>query len=87
VALLPINGRDAEREARDIVGNLDGAEALGLARDAAIGSLVPMHYDLMDGNLADVDAFARLAGDAHPDCRVTVLDRMAETPLEALVSR
>jgi L-ascorbate metabolism protein UlaG (beta-lactamase superfamily) len=87
VALLPINGRDAEREARDIVGNLDGAEALGLARDAAIGSLVPMHYDLMDGNLADVDAFARLAGDAHPGCRVTVLDRMAETPLEALVSR
>jgi L-ascorbate 6-phosphate lactonase len=86
LALLPINGRDAEREARDIVGNLDGAEALGLARDAGIASVVPMHHDLMEGNLADVDAFARLAGDAHPGGRVTVLDRMAETSLAALVS-
>jgi len=28
LALLPINGRDEEREARDIVGNLDAGEAL-----------------------------------------------------------
>jgi hypothetical protein len=49
--------------------------------------VVPMHYDLMDGNLADVDAFARLAADAHPGGRVTVLERMAETSLAALVSR
>jgi L-ascorbate 6-phosphate lactonase len=87
VALLPINGRDPEREARDIVGNLDGAEALGLARDAGIASVVPMHYDLMEGNTADPDAFARLAGQAYPGGRVTVLERMAETPLAALVSR
>jgi L-ascorbate 6-phosphate lactonase len=87
VALLPINGRDAEREARDIVGNLDGAEALALARDAGIGSVVPMHYDLMEGNLGDPDAFARLAAEAHPGCRATVLERMAETPLAALVNR
>jgi L-ascorbate metabolism protein UlaG (beta-lactamase superfamily) len=87
VALLPINGRDAEREARDIVGNLDGAEALALARDAAIGSVVPMHYDLMEGNLADVEAFARLALDLHPGGQATVVARMAETPLESLVSR
>ena len=31
VALLPINGRDAEREARGIVGNMDAAEAVELA--------------------------------------------------------
>jgi L-ascorbate 6-phosphate lactonase len=86
LALLPINGRDPEREARDIVGNLDGDEALGLARDADVGSVVPMHYDLMEGNLGDPDAFARLAA-ARPGPRVTVLDRMAETPLAALVSR
>ena len=35
VALLPINGRDAEREARGIVGNMDAAEAVELA--VAIG--------------------------------------------------
>jgi L-ascorbate metabolism protein UlaG (beta-lactamase superfamily) len=87
VALLPINGRDAEREARDIVGNMDAAEALGLARDAGIASVVPMHYDLMDGNLGDPDELARLAPEGLPGGRVTVLDRMAATPLETLVSR
>jgi L-ascorbate metabolism protein UlaG (beta-lactamase superfamily) len=85
VALLPINGRDAEREARDIVGNLDAAEALALARDAGVTTVVPMHYDLMDGNLGDVDACRRLATELHPGGRLAVLDRMAETPLAELV--
>jgi L-ascorbate metabolism protein UlaG (beta-lactamase superfamily) len=66
---------------------MDAAEALGLARDAGIASVVPMHYDLMDGNLGDPDELARLAPDAHPGGRVTVLDRMAATPLATLVSR
>jgi L-ascorbate 6-phosphate lactonase len=87
VALLPINGRDAEREARDIVGNLDAAEALALARDAAVGTVVPMHYDLMEGNLGDVAECRRLAAELHPEGRVVVLDRMAETPLAALAGR
>jgi L-ascorbate 6-phosphate lactonase len=87
VALLPINGRDAEREARDIVGNLDAAEALALARDAGVGTVVPMHYDLMDGNLGDPGECLRLAPELHPDGRVVVLDRMAGTPLAALAGR
>ena len=84
VALLPINGRDAEREANDIVGNLDAGEALALARDAGIGTVVPMHYDLMDGNLGDVEEFARLAPELHPGGRVAVPARMAETRLVSL---
>jgi L-ascorbate 6-phosphate lactonase len=87
VALLPINGRDAEREARDIVGNLDAGEALALARDAGVGTVVPMHYDLMDGNLGDVEAFARLGPERFPGGRVAVPGRMAETPLAGLVRR
>jgi L-ascorbate metabolism protein UlaG (beta-lactamase superfamily) len=86
VALLPINGRDPEREAQDIVGNLDHAEALALARDAGVGTVVPMHYDLMDGNLGDLAALARLAPELHPGGRLAVLDRMAETPLRSLVA-
>jgi len=86
VALLPINGRDSQREAQDVVGNLDAGEALALARDAGAGTVVPMHYDLMEGNLGDVDEFARLAPELHPDGRVAVLDRMAETPLASLVA-
>ncbi len=85
VALLPINGRDARREALDIVGNLDAGEALALARDAAVATVVPMHYDLMAGNLGDVDELVRLAPSLHPQGRVAVLARMAETPLADLV--
>jgi hypothetical protein len=49
--------------------------------------VVPMHYDLIEGNTADPEAFARLAGDALPGGRVTVLERMAETPLGTLLNR
>jgi L-ascorbate metabolism protein UlaG (beta-lactamase superfamily) len=53
VAMLPINGRDAEREAHGIVGNLDAEEAVRLA--AAIGAnvLVPIHYDMFAANPGD----------------------------------
>jgi len=87
LALLPINGRDSQREAQDVVGNLNPAEALALARDAGAGTVVPMHYDLMEGNLGDVKEFARLAPELHPEGRVAVLDRMSETPLASLTVR
>jgi L-ascorbate metabolism protein UlaG (beta-lactamase superfamily) len=50
VALLPINGRDAEREARGIVGNMDAAEAVELALDIRATRLVPYHWDGFSGN-------------------------------------
>jgi L-ascorbate metabolism protein UlaG (beta-lactamase superfamily) len=50
VALLPINGRDALRESRGIVGNLDAAEAVELALAAGARRLVPHHWDGFDGN-------------------------------------
>jgi L-ascorbate metabolism protein UlaG (beta-lactamase superfamily) len=50
VVLLPINGRDAAREAQGIVGNLDEVEAAHLAADAAADLLVPMHYDMFEAN-------------------------------------
>jgi L-ascorbate metabolism protein UlaG (beta-lactamase superfamily) len=50
VALLPINGRDAEREAQDIVGNLDETEAVDLAAEAGVDLLVPMHWDMFAAN-------------------------------------
>ena len=86
VGLLPINGRDADREAVDIVGNFDPGEALALAHDAGMATVVPMHWDLMNGNLGDVGAFTRLAPELYPGGRVVVLDRIAETPLASLVA-
>lgn len=51
LALLPINGRDAEREGRGIVGNLEPSEAAQLAADAGARLLIPMHWDAVTGNL------------------------------------
>ncbi len=50
VALLPINGRDAEREALGIVGNMDAAEAVELALAVGANVLVPYHWDGFAGN-------------------------------------
>lgn len=72
VALLPINGRDAEREARGVVGNLGPAEAADLAVAAAIPTLVPMHYDGIAGNTANVEELTRYAS-GHPALEVRVL--------------
>jgi len=53
IALLPINGRDAEREARGLVGNMDAAEAVDLALDVGASLLVPYHWDGFAGNTVD----------------------------------
>jgi len=50
VAMLPINGRDPEREARGIVGNLTEREAAWLAGAIGAHTLIPMHYDLFARN-------------------------------------
>jgi L-ascorbate metabolism protein UlaG (beta-lactamase superfamily) len=54
IALLPINGRDAEREARGFVGNMDAAEAVELALAIGATTLVPYHWDGFVGNTASV---------------------------------
>jgi L-ascorbate metabolism protein UlaG (beta-lactamase superfamily) len=54
LALLPINGRSAEREARGLVGNLGPAEAADVAAEAGIPVMVPMHHDTIDGNTGSV---------------------------------
>jgi L-ascorbate 6-phosphate lactonase len=50
VALLPINGRDAEREAQGIVGNMDAGEAVELALGIGATRLLPYHWDGYAGN-------------------------------------
>jgi L-ascorbate metabolism protein UlaG (beta-lactamase superfamily) len=62
VALLPVNGRDAAREAAGILGNLDAREAVTLA--AAVGArlLVPMHHDMVRGNRVGVGRVVDAAG-------------------------
>jgi L-ascorbate metabolism protein UlaG (beta-lactamase superfamily) len=50
IALLPANGRDAERQRKGIVGNFTFAEAAELCLAAGIGWLVPHHFGMFAGN-------------------------------------
>lgn len=75
VALLPINGRDAEREALGIVGNLDEREAVELAAAAGVDLLVPMHYDMFAANPGSPGKAVELARDEHPGLAVLVPSR------------
>jgi L-ascorbate metabolism protein UlaG (beta-lactamase superfamily) len=72
VALLPINGRDAEREGRGIVGNLDHREAAWLGSRIGAGMLVPMHYDLFARNLGFPGALVETVGREFPEVPVLV---------------
>jgi L-ascorbate metabolism protein UlaG (beta-lactamase superfamily) len=71
VALLPINGRDGVREAANIVGNLDAAEALALADRAGVDLLVPMHYEMFEANPGHPAHLVEIAQRDHP--RVQIL--------------
>jgi len=70
LALLPINGRTAEREARGLVGNLGHAEAADLAAEAGIPAMIPMHHDTIDGNTGSVAALRAYVAASHPRLRV-----------------
>jgi L-ascorbate 6-phosphate lactonase len=61
VALLPINGRDAEREALGLVGNMNAAEAVELALAIGATTLVPYHWDGFMGNTASAGQAVDLA--------------------------
>lgn len=59
VLFLPINGRDAEREQRGIIGNLNCEEAAYLATYVKAGLSIPMHFDMVKGNTEDPCSFVR----------------------------
>jgi L-ascorbate metabolism protein UlaG (beta-lactamase superfamily) len=72
VAMLPINGRDAEREARGIVGNLNEREAAWLAGQIDADWLVPMHHDLFEGNLGSAARVVEIVEQERREVAVVV---------------
>lgn len=54
---LPINGRDAEKLRRDIIGNFTFQEAVELAGEVGAALAVPSHYDMFIGNQEDPAKF------------------------------
>lgn len=71
-ALLPINGRDIEREGQDLVGNLSAAEAVDLAARAQVSVLIPMHYEMFAENRGPLGAFVELVREQLPDVTILV---------------
>ncbi|HLO35568.1 MAG TPA: MBL fold metallo-hydrolase, partial [Candidatus Deferrimicrobium sp.] len=72
IALLPINGRDPDRERRGVVGNMSPDEAARMARDLSVALAVPMHFDTIRGNVGRPDAFVRAMRRRHPTASVWV---------------
>ena len=77
IAFLPINGRDPEREARGIVGNMDASEAIDLALAIGARRLVPIHWDGFAGNTVPPESAVDAAGgriDVHVPARFEAFD-------------
>jgi L-ascorbate metabolism protein UlaG (beta-lactamase superfamily) len=70
VALLPVNGRDAVRESQGIIGNLDGEEALYLARDTQSDIFIPIHNDLFSSNHVSIAVLADLIERRKPKLKI-----------------
>jgi L-ascorbate metabolism protein UlaG (beta-lactamase superfamily) len=66
IALLPVNGRDADRRANGVPGNFHPDEAVALCRDAGIPVMIGHHYGMFAFNTVDLAAYQRGVQDA-PD--------------------
>jgi L-ascorbate 6-phosphate lactonase len=75
VALLPVNGRTFFREREDLAGNLDARDAVALAAHCGAQVLVPLHWDLMEGNTERAGAAADAAAEAGAPVHVMTLSR------------
>lgn len=75
VALLPINGRTYFREQEDLAGNLDARDAVALATAIGASVLVPIHWDLFEGNTEWPGRAADAAAEAGAPLHVLTLRR------------
>jgi L-ascorbate metabolism protein UlaG (beta-lactamase superfamily) len=81
VAILPINGRDAMREADGLWGNLTEIEAAALAAAAGVPLAVPCHFDGVNGNLGDPAVFVDALREREPRIHAHVLHPGDRLPL------
>jgi len=72
IALLPINGRDPDRERRGIVGNMSPDEAAQTARDLSVSLAIPIHFDTIRGNEGSPNAFVGAMRERCPSASVWV---------------
>lgn len=80
VAFVPINGRDAERYAQNIIGNMTYQEAADLTGGLDIELIVPAHYDMFDKNREDPRKFVDYVHVKYPGRKVWVGDYATMVP-------
>ncbi|MFZ2654866.1 MAG: MBL fold metallo-hydrolase [Victivallales bacterium] len=73
IAILPINGRDAERYARNCIGNMTYQEAADLAGSIKPSLTIPAHYDMFKGNLADPALFINYMKVKYPELKTMLM--------------
>ena len=61
IVLLPANGRDEERTAKNIIGNINHVEAAQLAARLKARAYIPMHFDLYANNGCPVELIEEAA--------------------------
>ena len=74
VLLLPINGRDAERFSRGILGNMNCGEAAELAGKLRCPLTIPGHYDMFAGNTENPFLFTDCMKARYPELGTMVLE-------------
>lgn len=72
-ALVPINGRDIQRNARGIIGNMDSREAVWFGEAVQADLLIPLHYDMIGGNEENPLVFADYMERYRPEGRYHIL--------------
>ena len=68
LALLPVNGRDAQRLAHGVPGNFHLREAVDLCCTTGIGRMLGHHYGMFDFNTVDRDDSEREIARWKPAC-------------------
>jgi len=72
IAMLPINGTDWERTARNCIGNMGYLDAAKLARTIDFDMVIPSHYDMMADNSENPARFAEAVYTLCPEKRFHV---------------
>ena len=72
VLFVPVNGADYFRTARNCIGNLNPLEAARLSAMLRAGITIPMHFVMVEGNLADPVPFIRALWEENPSARFSV---------------
>lgn len=79
-ALLPVNGRDWVRESQNIIGNMNHQEAALFADRIRCDTVIPLHYDMMQGNEENPLIFA-IYMETHYPSRAYHILRLGESYL------